>query len=149
MWNIHYIIHPGIQKTRIRNLLLKNLETLANSSVTTLEILVKAILWHLQNAKSSKSQINPPRKTSLNVFRVWIHVRHLLDFIKSVPSCLVSGSSWNLAGGFLQEKSESQQVLVCLLPASFVKKKKKKKGRGEGCRLQRKKFLQVKNLKVD
>lgn len=64
---------------------------------------------------------------------MWDHVLPLILLFGSVTSRLVSGSSWNLAGGFLLEKSESQQVLVCLLSAFFeiksvvdYKEKKKK-----------------------
>lgn len=56
--------------------------------------------------------------------RVWEHVLPLILLSGSLTNCLVSGSSWNLAGGFLLEKSESQQVLLCLLPAfSEIKKR--------------------------
>ena len=58
---------------------------------------------------------------------MWAHVHPLISLSVSVTSSLESGSSWTLAEVFLLEKSESQQVLVCLLPALCEIKKKKKK----------------------
>lgn len=63
------------------------------------------------------------RKILLVGIRVWAHVCPPISLCGSITSCLVSGSSWNLAGGFLLEKSESQQVLDSLTPAFFEIKK--------------------------
>lgn len=76
------------------------------------------------------------RETLLWGIKEWAHVCPLMSLCGPMTSCLVSGSSWNLAGGFLLEKICKSASFGLLLPGFFEIRK--------GGRLQSKKVCKWK-----